>query len=922
KASEEFSRIGATKSFGKDARLLSTPEQVTEAFPEIGNRLSQTPLAVVLRIANHLENARSSNVLSQDEQEAFARQSLSVWAPLSSRLGMDFARRKLEDIGFAILDRDNFDRFQEAYPIGQLPATATEIIEQISAAFASHELNVEVSLGERSYYSIFRSWLESGSRERLPPHESAYPYLLTTESKMDCYLTLGIVHSLLHPLPGQLSDHIGARKLNGYQSLHTKVRIAAGTDVDVIIRDKLMHLIAERGVLASWESAETLTHSHLQERTQEPNTGQMLVFTPAGETLSLPEGATPIDFAFRIHKEIGYQCVGAFVNGASHDLDKAIKPLSSVRIITSKNSIGPATSWLLTAKTKLAISEVQKYYQVKDFNELIDKGRERLNGEIESKKANITYQNLYERLMLVCKQKELTLVELLSGIAGDNIEVDGIVALICLDDLAKLTTKGFRETLTEITITARDRSGLALDVTKIAAGLDINLETIVGHKLDNNISRVKISVIEVPWKAIESLIEQIRSIRGVQDVHHSGRQSIAVFESGPYTLLPAKGHLFKGRQAEIIKLINLFQKVNASVLVWGPRRIGKTSLLGELPEHIDRDLFVPISLNLQAKEIRSTLDLVHLILQGITNRFPDSNTPKWSTIKKNPLYTLDGFIKRTIPRQLTLLISIDEIQLFDKLEESRESGFLSKTDLALFFRNQLQQATQIRALFCGGGLLRDLTSREESLSSLFEMTNFFELDFLARVDAERIITETPITYGPRVVDRILELTSNVEKSHNHPGYIQIICRELALKHQTQISINDLEVWLNGEFPRLPEYHFSNLWGFSYGMSSANQAINKAVLLSICQLSEDNAPVALNRIISSDIANYISPTEISAGLERLVGIRTLSEPVESKSSFQVKLPLTALWMRSNFSLQELRIDHPEIFGKPGPKAEDR
>jgi len=886
---------------------LDSIERISLTYPEIVNSFNQFPHALILRIANHLENAATIEFTSKDDQGVFARVALNLLGPLSTRLGMDFAKRELEDIGFGILDPQAASKIAEKYPNDAIFHASAQNLKTLEDQLARNRIDASISLAPRSVYSLYRRWLESGGTDSAYyTLETAKSYLVVVNSLTECYVALGVLHNKFKPIVGQFRDYIATPKINGYRALHTKLRVMQGVEIDVLIRDQEMQKIAEFGVINNWE----YSAPKLDILTPNSKTHEIVIFTPAGNPKVMPANSTPVDFAYSIHSQLGAQCIGAFGNGKPLALDKPLEPFMSVKIITDRNTIGPETKWLNSVKTILAKTEIEKYYGIKKFDEAIDKGRQILIDTLDTMSANYSFQELSDRLNVVCLQKECTLGQLLTNIERGKNNIEEIIQLLTYDDVTKITTETLRPTFTVITILGKDRSGLVADITGAASRLGINLESIAAFKIADHLASMRITVNELESGELESLKSAIRSVDGVRDIYISDRQPMSVLRDGPYPLAPAQGAYFKGRDKELKSLVEDFLIPGRSALVWGPRRIGKTSLLFELPNHLDQNRYLPVSIDLQNAKDDSTLGIIDAIIKGITKINPGIHAPKWSTIKKNPLYSLDSFITRSISPDQILVLTIDECTILTELKEKRESALLSRIDLLRYFRNQIQHNKQIRFVFSGGGVFRNIMD-SEGLSSLLELSALMELTYLDKDDSKKIISDSHIIYETDATAKILEVTANHLLTANHPGYIQILCNELTLKYGNFINLQMVNEWIETYLRRLPVHNFSNLWGNSLGLSNTEQVRCLAVFFIIAQESTLNDQVPEQIILESELKQYMSPTNISRALNHLKAIRTIVQLNGMIPIYQIELKLAILWLTKHFSFKEIILEYSDI-----------
>ena len=387
---------------------------------------------VIVKLADRLHNMRTLEPLSSEKQQRVAQETMEIYAPLASRLGIWQLKWELEDLAFRYLEPDQYRRI--AGLVANRRATRERYVEQLrrklQETLAAEGLQADVKGRAKNIYSInqkIQKYLGQGRS-----FNEIYDLLalrVLVERKEDCYNALGVVHALWRPIAGEFDDYIGYPKPNGYQSLHTTVYWEETRPLEVQIRTREMNREAEYGVAAHWsykegggghrpdqeriawlrqlvdwqrdvpgaaEFVETLKMDIFQD--------QVYVFTPKGEVKDLPSGATPLDFAFLIHTEIGYSCVGAKVNGRLVQLSTPLRNGDVVEILTSRASRGPSRDWLNPAlgflKTHHGRAKVRQAFRKVEREENIARGREqmerelrRLNlklGEVESELLGLT----------------------------------------------------------------------------------------------------------------------------------------------------------------------------------------------------------------------------------------------------------------------------------------------------------------------------------------------------------------------------------------------------------------------------------------------------------------------------------------------------------------------------------------------------
>ncbi len=366
---------------------------------------------VLIKLADRLHNMRTLECLPRDKQQRIALQTMEIYAPLANRLGIWQFKSELEDLSFKYLNPEAYTALaRELDKRGEDSAPFMgRVKETLRLALAEQGIEAEISGRAKHIYSIWRKMREKG--RSLDEIYDVIGFRILVEDRKDCYGALGVVHTMWHPVPGEFDDYIATPKESMYQSLHTAVIGPEGRALEIQIRTKEMHRIAEYGVAAHWRykeggrsdarveakvawlrqlmdwrdevaDAEEFVESLKSDVFQE----QIYVFTPAGDIIELPAGATPVDFAYRIHTEVGHHCVGAKVNDQLVPLDTKLQNGQVVRIVTSKAKVGPSRDWLMASSgfvtTASAREKIRQWFRRQERDTNIVQGREILDKEL------------------------------------------------------------------------------------------------------------------------------------------------------------------------------------------------------------------------------------------------------------------------------------------------------------------------------------------------------------------------------------------------------------------------------------------------------------------------------------------------------------------------------------------------------------
>ena len=401
--------------------------------------MAQDIRVVLIKLADRLHNMSTLRALPRQRQLNVARETLDIYAPLAHRLGMADLKWKLEDLAFRVLQPDRYREISRL--LTQKRAKRERYVSQVTyllkSALDDAGIEAEVTGRPKHIYSIHRKMARyTAQGKEFDQIHDLFALRVLVKQVADCYGALGVAHALWHPIPGQFDDYIANPRENSYQSLHTSVMAEGGVPMEIQIRTFEMHQVSEFGIAAHWRYKEGAKGtSHFEERMtwvrqllewQRDVSGaeeflesvktdllpnQVFVYTPKGEVKELPAGSTPIDFAYRIHTDIGHQCSGAKVNGKLTSLDNQLENGDTVQILTSKRIQGPRLDWLNpdlgyvnTAGARQAIRlwfrKQERVENMQRGQDLIEKERKRLAleftvDEIADKLSFTTREDLY-----------------------------------------------------------------------------------------------------------------------------------------------------------------------------------------------------------------------------------------------------------------------------------------------------------------------------------------------------------------------------------------------------------------------------------------------------------------------------------------------------------------------------------------------
>ena len=415
--------------FGSDVALLvdgvtkineiryANPEaQQAENYRKMLLTMAKDVRVILIKLCDRLHNMRTIDSLSRDRQEAIAQETLNVYAPLAHRFGIAKLKWELEDLAFKTLHRDDYDmiRRQIRERRDDREAIIAKFVEPLTVYLQEAGIDAEIQGRPKHYYSIWRKM-----QSRAVPLAKMFDLLavrLVVDQVGDCYHALGIVHAHYTPIHDRLKDYIANPKSNAYQSLHTTVHGPDGHLIEVQIRTQEMHRRAEVGIAAHWLYKEGFDHKpaksgdrldeqmrwfrevlELQQDVHDPREfmealkidlfqDEVYVFSPKGEVFKMPQGSTPLDFAFHVHTEVGLHCNGARVDGRLVSLRYPLRSGETVEIITNKNS-NPSPSWLEIVQTSKAKHRIRQWLKATQFEEAVKLGREMIERELKKRKA-------------------------------------------------------------------------------------------------------------------------------------------------------------------------------------------------------------------------------------------------------------------------------------------------------------------------------------------------------------------------------------------------------------------------------------------------------------------------------------------------------------------------------------------------------
>ncbi|TFL11225.1 bifunctional (p)ppGpp synthetase/guanosine-3',5'-bis(diphosphate) 3'-pyrophosphohydrolase [Pusillimonas caeni] len=379
-------------------------EQQAESFRKMLLAMARDVRVILIKLADRLHNMRTLGAMAPEKRRRIARETLDIYSPIAHRLGLNSLFRELQDLCFQAIHPNRYQVLHKALLAarGNRREVLGKITEAVKVALPAAGIEAEVTGREKSLYSIYTKMIEQ--KKSFSDVLDIYGFRVIVHTLPECYLALGTLHQMYRPVPGKFKDYIAIPKLNGYQSLHTTLVGPYGTPVEFQFRTRDMDHVAEEGVASHWlykdddttlNDLQKRTHQWLQSlldiQSQTGDSGEFLehvkvdlfpdavyVFTPQGKILSLPRGATPVDFAYAIHTDIGNHAIASKINGEYSPLRTELRSGDSVEIVTSPSS-RPSAQWLNYVRTGRARSEIRHYLRTVKYEESVAFGQRLLN---------------------------------------------------------------------------------------------------------------------------------------------------------------------------------------------------------------------------------------------------------------------------------------------------------------------------------------------------------------------------------------------------------------------------------------------------------------------------------------------------------------------------------------------------------------
>ena len=453
-----------TELFGKDIdgvtklgkiKYQTKEESQAENLRKMFLAMAKDIRVILIKLADRLHNMRTLKFMPEEKAKYKAKETLEIYGGIAHRIGISKIKWELEDLALKYIDPEGYRELSDKITMkrSQRQEYIDKIVHLLEEKFKEVDINCEVSGRPKHFYSIYKKM-----KKKNKTFEEIYDLTavrIIVDTVKDCYAVLGMVHTMWIPMPGRFKDYIAMPKPNLYQSLHTTVIGPDGEPVEIQIRTHEMHEIAENGIAAHWKYKEGITgnqdakmeqklkwlrqmmewekdvqdpHEFLDALKDDVFNSQVYVFTPKGDVIELPAGSTPIDFAYRVHTNVGNKCTGAKINGKIVPINYKLQNGEIVEVITSSNSTGPSRDWLNIVQTPTARNRIRQWFKKERREENIERGTDIL--EKEFKRYNIPYKNssIQKFLNQVAKKfNQPTLEDLIATIGYGGIATSQVM---------------------------------------------------------------------------------------------------------------------------------------------------------------------------------------------------------------------------------------------------------------------------------------------------------------------------------------------------------------------------------------------------------------------------------------------------------------------------------------------------------------
>jgi GTP pyrophosphokinase len=532
--------VGCTKI--SKIKFKTKEESQAENFRKMVVAMAQDLRVIIVKLADRMHNMRTLQYVSKEKQMAKAQETLDIYVPLASRLGINSVKADLEDLCLRYIHPDIYYRLAEkiAMKRHERESYIEETLSLIEEKMLEYSVQGEVTGRPKHFYSIYKKMHQRGvDFEQI---QDLLAFRVLVNNITECYKVLGIIHSAFTPVPGRFKDYIAIPKVNNYQSLHTTVIGPKAERIEIQIRTFEMHEVAERGVAAHWKYKErnkvdadnklkwveelmefnqsAQNSSEFMDAVKNDlDVGGVFIFTPTGDVKELRYGATPLDFAYAVHTEVGNKTVGAKVNGKMVPLKYRLKSGDTVEILTSKTQT-PSKDWLKICKTSRAISKIKQYLMKIERDEQKARGEELLEKALKKFDTSIkTLEKRGELKFPLEKYHYKTLEELFVNIGSNHLPIKDVLVAIPSVAFTESDELDFKEE-------EKDLESYYKKVTRTARKSSSNDNAVIVDGLDDVVVKMGRCCNPIPGDPITGIITRGRGIT----VHTIGCNRISEME--------------------------------------------------------------------------------------------------------------------------------------------------------------------------------------------------------------------------------------------------------------------------------------------------------------------------------------------------------------------------------------------------------
>ena len=509
---------------------------------------------ILIKLADRMNNMQTLKHLPEQKRKIISRETLDIYAPIAHKLGMNNMKAELEDLSFRFLEPSIYQELKDkvAKKRDHREKEVLKLIELVKEKLKENNIKAEVNGRAKHFYSIFKKLIKDS--KTLEEIYDLIAIRIITENTGDVYKALGLVHNLWPHMPDRLKDYIAVPKPNGYQSIHTTVLIGEGMALEIQIRDKEMHRQAEEGIASHWRykgdeqdkkfdrQIEWLKQFLEWKRTSDDAKEfmeslkvdlfqkEIFVFTPKGDLISLPEDATPVDFAYAVHTDVGNHCKSAKVNNVFVSLDYKLSPGDIVEIQVAKN-VTPSRSWLGFAKSNSTIIKIKHTLGIPvEHNPKKHEEREKLKEERSKKFKSIDFRD--GAIVFEGKSANIKIPKCCAPQIGDKIRAfkskDGKIVIHKANCINLYSYDFSREIHPEVTkektdtiilhVYVKDRVGLLGEILHELAGLNLSVKQINTRFGKNDGAVINVELLQSESLDVDKLINKISKIKNVQSV--------------------------------------------------------------------------------------------------------------------------------------------------------------------------------------------------------------------------------------------------------------------------------------------------------------------------------------------------------------------------------------------------------------------